>query len=119
MNFILGNELILKKVLSNDQGWKINIDKSMNKMVSDFVCKEPENKKYKNINFLTVIKTLLQEVGIIVLVLLNLKMAMYMLVILKMANIMEMALILLVQMVIFLDRFILASGYMAREMEQV
>ena len=46
-------------------------------------------------------------------------MAMYMLEILKMANIMEMALILLAQMVVFLGRFILASGYMAREMEQV
>ena len=63
-------------------------------------------------------KGVLQEVGIIVLVHLNLKMAMYMLEILKMANIMEMVIIPLVRMVIFPVRFILASGYMAREMGQ-
>ena len=36
-----------KKVSANDQGWKINTDKSLNKMVSDFVCKNQKYKKYK------------------------------------------------------------------------
>ena len=36
-----------KKVSANDQGWKINTDKSMNKMVSDFVCKKQNIKSIK------------------------------------------------------------------------
>ena len=108
-----------EKVSANDQGWKINTDKSMNKMVSDFVCKKQNIKSLKKYKLPNCNKNISPRSWNNCFGTFNPKMAMYMLEILKMANIMEMVLILLVQMVIFLGRFILASGYMAREMEQV